>query len=56
MYKVFKIYTLKYLNLKLKYELKFSFNTESIESLKWSAVLSNSWWCGNDNIVNLSYK
>ena len=32
--KVFKIYTLKYSNLKLKYKLKFSFNTGIIERLK----------------------
>ena len=32
--KVFKIYTLKYLNLKLKYKLKFSFNTGRVELLK----------------------
>ena len=32
MWKVVKIYTLKYLDLKLKYKSKFSFNMETIES------------------------
>ena len=33
-WKAFKIYTFKYLNLKLKYALKFLFKTGRIEHLK----------------------